>query len=281
MLRRLKACGLTIVDFNADQGANFSSLITGILGVSEERPFFVFEEMKIHVTCDGPHLVKSARNALMDHDIQLPSGLASWRDIRALFEHDRKQLVRLAPKLTAHHVDLKAIGGRMSVSKAAQVLSHTVACALRTYAHSGALPKTVLATAEYCDFFNKIFDILNTSRKYGVTKFKSALCQDNPVSLQFIATAKTWLKSLQILDEKKKTINSRFRFINGFCLTLSSVRSLMWYLGEEFDIKFLLTRRLNQDGLEHFFGVIRGRNGYNSNPSCLTFSRSVKIVMSN
>ncbi len=281
VLSRLKTSGLNVVNFNADQGGNFSSLTGGILGVHEEKPYFVYEGMKIHVTCDAPHLIKSARNALLEHDIIVPTGLASWDHIRALYEHDRKQLVRLTPKLTAYHIDLKAIGGKMSVCKAAQVLSHTVACALRSYAHSGALPKDVLATADYCDYFNKIFDVLNCSRKHGVTQFQSALSLDNAVALTFMETATTWLKSLQILDKNKKVINSRFRFLNGFCLSLSSVRSLMEHLAKEYSHDFLLTRRLNQDGLENFFGVIRGRNGYNSNPSCLAFSRSVKIVLCN
>ena len=38
-----------------------------------------------------------------------------------------------------------------------------------------------------------------------------------------------------------------------------------------YDIKFIPTRRLNQDPLEHFFGCIRQMNGPQDNPNSVTF----------
>lgn len=38
------------------------------------------------------------------------------------------------------------------------------------------------------------------------------------------------------------------------------------YLITEHGFQNLFTRHLNQDGLEHFFGVIRGKGGHRDNP---------------
>ncbi len=65
VLTRLKECGLQVVNFNTDQGGNFSGLIWSILGVSEKKPYFVHEGVKIFVSCDAPHLIKSARMHLL------------------------------------------------------------------------------------------------------------------------------------------------------------------------------------------------------------------------
>ena len=277
-LDKMKKCGLSVVNFTSDQGSNFCSLV-GQLSVDEEKPFFFHGKEKIFVTPDPPHLLKSSRNALLDHNIIIPSGKASWTHIRALFEHDRLQVSRLVPKLTLQHVEPPPIYGKMSVNRAAQVLSNRVACALKTYVSVGALPEDVLATAEYCEYLDKIFDVLNSSRRNGVTPFKSALFPDSEIRQTFISEAIMWLKSLKIVDKDNNVINNRFRFINGLILALSSVQQLTLYLCKEFNFEFLLTRRLCQDPLENLFGVIRGKNGFNANPSPLIFARSCKIIL--
>ena len=277
-IARLSKCGLHVVNWTSDQGSTFSSLV-GRLGAHEKRPFFALAGRKVFVTPDPPHLLKSARNALLDHNIMTENGEASWRHLEALYQHDRKQQYRLAPKLTLEHIEPPPLYGRMSVSKASHILSNTVSCAIQTYVQAGALPAEALATAHYCSFFDRVFDCLNSSRRNGATSYKSALQQSNKEGLEFVEDAVCQLKTLQILDKDSNVINQRFRFLQGFALALSSVKALYEHLQQEFGFEFLLTRRLCQDSIENFFGVIRGRNGYNANPTCLEFSRSVKIIL--
>lgn len=45
------------------------------------------------------------------------------------------------------------------------------------------------------------------------------------------------------------------------------------------NIQFLLTKRLNQDPLENFFGTIRQQNGNCVNPTCIQFMRSFNKLL--
>lgn len=38
-----------------------------------------------------------------------------------------------------------------------------------------------------------------------------------------------------------------------------------------FDVQYLLTRRINQDVIENFFGIIRAKGGLHDHPSPLEF----------
>lgn len=45
---------------------------------------------------------------------------------------------------------------------------------------------------------------------------------------------------------------------------------------ELYDVQFIMTRRLNQDGLEHFFGIIRQMNGCYDHPDAVNFKYRFK-----
>ncbi len=280
ILEKVEQCGVKILNVTADQGSNFSGLFSKLC-VTEKEPYFHYNQRKIFVTPDPPHLLKSARNALLDHKILTVDGEAQWSDIANFFSWDTRQMSRLAPKLTVQHIEPPPFFGRMSVSKAAQVLSHTVSCSLQTCVEKSILPKQAAATAKFCAMFDKIFDVLNSSRRFGRKPYKSALSPDNVKLLCFIPEAIQWLKTIRILDKDGKVINNRFRFLNGMILALSSVQQLMEHCCSQFDFDFLLTRRICQDPLENFFGIIRSRNGSNQNPTCLAFARACKLVLCN
>lgn len=56
----------------------------------------------------------------------------------------------------------------------------------------------------------------------------------------------------------EKNITNSIKSIKCWIITINSVMQLFEYLQElSAFIKFLLTRRLNQDCLENFFGIIR------------------------
>ena len=62
-------------------------------------------------------------------------------------------------------------------------------------------------------------------------------------------------------------------------MALTAVKGLMDYCCGVLAFKYICTRRLCQDPIENFFGVIRSRNGSNTNPSCLAFLRTFKIII--
>ena len=105
-----------------------------------------------------PHLLKSMRNTLYQHDIVYHECFtAQWIFIEKFYEEDSQRNCRLAPKLTQKHVSLPPFG-KMKVKLAAQVFSNSVAAAIETYTGVGALPMEAMSTSIFCRHMNKLFD---------------------------------------------------------------------------------------------------------------------------
>ncbi len=138
-----------------------------------------------------------------------------------------------------------------------------------------------MPTNIFCETFNTIFDIMNSSRFRDPIPFKTALCPGTEDQLHFMEKAIQYIRDLKILDDKKNTIKVQFRWLAGMVMALCSMRSLMLCLCEQHGFDFLLTRCLNQDPLENYFSIIRQHNGCDSNPSCYGFSTAYKITMVN
>ena len=70
--------------------------------------------------------------------------------------------------------------------------------------------------------------------------------------------------SIPILPNK----TSLEHFQKGILISNNSLKMLLEYVNEHYEMKYILTNRLNQDVLEHFFGAIRGNGGgLNDHPS--------------
>lgn len=70
-------------------------------------------------------------------------------------------------------------------------------------------------------------------------------------------------------------------FINGWLLYISAIKLLWNELHASFGFKFLRTRKLPQDCLEHFFATIRWKNGNNYHPDSSLFSSAYKALVIN
>lgn len=99
------AVGAVIRILVADQGSNNIKLFSS-LGATVTEPFFEYDGRKIYVMHDPPHLIKSIRNTLLNHDIYCDEGIASWDVIKELRDTDRKSIAtRACVKLTEKHVN--------------------------------------------------------------------------------------------------------------------------------------------------------------------------------
>ena len=83
------------------------------------------------VLFDPPHLLKSVRNNLKNHDFLLDDKVISWKYIEKVYEIEsaKPNMLRLVPKLTKQHIDLPAFS-KMKVKRAAQIFSNTVQAAM-------------------------------------------------------------------------------------------------------------------------------------------------------
>lgn len=70
-------------------------------------------------------------------------------------------------------------------------------------------------------------------------------------------------------------------FISGWLLYISALKLLWKELHEIYNYKFLRTRNLSQDCLEHFFSKIRWKNGNNYHPDAALFSSAYKALVIN
>ena len=246
------------------------------------RPYFLYGTEKIFVAPDPPHLLKSARNCLLKNDISTSSGTAKWKDIELLFELEKEKVVRMAPKLSEKHINPPPIWGKMKVRLAAQVLSHSVSAALKSYEACNDLSESARETAEFCAKMNNIFDCLNTNTQFSPCPLKRAISPiTTPETYEFIEEALKWLRSWKIYDKKNNVINSRFKFLDGLCLALKVVAALSIDLAEHYDFSYFMSRRICTDSLENFFSIIRSKGGFNCNPTCYGFQCAFKQVVIN
>lgn len=68
-------------------------------------------------------------------------------------------------------------------------------------------------------------------------------------------------------------------FQKGVLLSIRALQSLYLYLNEKHEIKFILTHRLNQNGLESFFGTVRLNEGANDHPSALEALNRIRWII--
>lgn len=280
LLRCLSECVKTGAIVNvviSDQGPNFQQL-TNLLGVTIEKPYFMYEDRKYFYMYDTPHLMKSVRNNLEKHNISFDKNkTATWDVIKNCYEIDKKQRFRLVPKLTDNHIYLPQFT-RMKVKYATQVFSKSLAAALET--HASILGKLSLQTAEFLAKFDDIFDTMNSCCRHAMKPLQSAISDDSN-HLAFIKRSIKWIRKTKVTDKTNKDITNIVKCLKGWQLSLNVIKHLWPVLKHKCGFKFLLTRRLNTDPLENLFSSIRQRGGNCTTPTPWNFARIYKQVSCN
>lgn len=271
-LKLLMEIGFKIVNIISDMGSNFIQL-GNLLGITPEQPFFYAEDKKIFYMFDPPHLIKATRNNFMKHKFVLGTEETSWDFIKRFYEEDQKLHCRLAPKLTAAHIAPNNFQ-KMKVRLAVQVLSATLAAAINTYISVGIFPPSAMSTVRFIERFNNLFDIFNSSSQMSSKRYGQAF-KNQPFHLSFLEDTLDYLKKVRIIARNGNDITNKIKLIRCWQVSINSVRSLWIYLNEN-GFNFLLTRRLNQDSLENFFGTMRKQGGNARNPTPIQFYHSFK-----
>ncbi|CAD7078415.1 unnamed protein product [Hermetia illucens] len=224
-VEKLLEAGLYPKGIVCDQGPNFVALakllcispepMSFTIGVSKEEVFFMF---------DVPHLMKSVRNNLMKAPMMFDDGKeACWELIVEFYKKDSKQRFKLALKLARHHI-YRSNFKKMKVKLATQVFNHTVAAGIYTRVSCNEISAKALETAEFLEDFDAVFDVCNSWKVFNSKKLRRTY---------------------------KET--SAQAFIKGWLISINSIEQIFAALQSE-EFKFLFTRNLNQDGLEHTFG---------------------------
>ena len=181
--------------------------------------------------------------------------------------------IRTAPKLTDKHLRPNGFS-KMKVKYATQIFSHTVAAAIFSYVSMGGLPSSVSGTAELLSQFDSIFDSVNSSTIHSTMKMKCAM-SDATSHQSFMKQAIKLIMSLEVLDGVN-VVTSRIKCLQGWLVTLNAILQIWDHLKTKHEFKFLLTRRLNTDLIENFFGGIRQQGGNSENPTTVQFTRAFR-----
>lgn len=268
-IRKLKSVGLNVMAVTSDQGPNFYKLVKSFFKLSTEKPYFVVDESPIFYLFDVPHLLKSLRNNFFKYRFVLETGTTDKRFLETMYNLDKAKQHRLAAKLTDEHLNPNNFK-KMKVKLAAQIFSHSVAVALHTYIDFEKLPQEAKITANFIEEINKLFDLLNSSNLETCQAFMGTLEQ-----IEFLNKMDTLFSNLKVLDRNNKNVTNTLKFRYGWRLTISSVLEL-WKQLQQKKYRFLLTRHLNQDCLENYFGQIRNACGNARNPTAIQFCRAFK-----
>lgn len=268
---RLTDIGLNVLSVVSDMGSNFIEL-TKLLGLSVMNSEFKLGNKTLLYFFDPPHLIKATRNCMMMNKIHWDNANSptSWEFVRLFFNDDSKLKNRLAPKLTKSHIDPTNFE-RMKVKYATQVMSATVAAGLETYISLGRLPIEAMDTVEFISKFDKLFDMFNSSKISTPKKHNKAFTGDS-FQINFLHQMKELLEGLKVF-KNERDVTKYTKFINGWLISINSLLKL-WVLLKTHNFTFLLTRRLNQDCLENFFGCIRQQSGNAINPTPTQFIKA-------
>ncbi len=138
------------------------------------------------------------------------------------------------------------------------------------------LGKSARDTAELLSKFDDIFDVMNSSRLTDAKYLHTAI-SDNNSHMDFIKDSIKWLSDIKKLSGKKD-VSESVKCLKGWQLSLTAVKELWPILRDQYDFKFLFTRRLNQDPIENLFSIVRQRGGNCTNPTPYNFARILKQI---
>lgn len=164
-VRAVRKCGLYPVVVTMDQ-CSTNTKMAREAGATPDNPVINIDDEEIALMYDSPHLTKSARNAIFKYNASFNGAIASYSHIVKLYEVDVASPLRLAPKLVQKCIDLPPFAA-MNVPLAVRTLSESCSIAMRYYVNTGELPVEALATANFIELHDKLFDVFNSKEKYS------------------------------------------------------------------------------------------------------------------
>lgn len=236
--------------------------------------YYMIREYKILHIFDVPHLIKCVRNHFLQKDIHFGDKIATWSDLVKLHTLDGSDYdAQICNKITEKHL-FPTNKQKMRVKYATQIFSRTVYAALIFAKNCNAIDEK--GTAEFIYFMDQLFDSLN-SIKNGTKPLQKAITDVSP-HFNFWTKAENFLRSLKFNKEDKYVTSPPS--IKNLIITIYNIQNL-WKILKDLDFKYLLTRTLNQDPLENFFGVIRSLCGQNFKSTCEQFVSAFKTCLIN
>lgn len=272
---------------------------------------------RIYIILDPCHAEKLARNTLAGKlKIFEPNGSIEWRYIESLYEYSKQNTLR-THKLTKQHIQWTSC--KMNVRVACQTLSRSVADSMQflldqKHPEMSDAESTIrlvfnafmmlkqyelilsffIPLCRYIRCLDCIFDIFNSKRFQHPNIFKRNLNAENKDAVfSYLRSSVDYFKSLKLevdryRNHKKikvslpilKTAN-KTAFL-GFIIDIESlIQMYNEYVDTDNILQSISTYTLQQDVVEMFFGKIRAKCGYNSNPNIHQFKGAYRQLCVN
>ena len=253
-----------------DQGTNNRRFLQILEKVSIEKPYIVYNNKRVFVIYDPPHLLKNVWNNFMKSNYKYGDVEVRWQYFVDFYNRDKTMSIRMAPKLTDRHIILPPFSA-MRVNLAAQTFSHSVAAGINTLCTLNYLPNDASVTAEFIETFDQLFNTFNSASRKSSHKYKHAF-RDNSGHIPFLNSC------LRFLSKVKTMENAIVPCLIGWEISIKSLLAL-WENLQRTGFKYFLTNRLNQDCVENLFSIIRGSGGHRDNPNCEQFWASFQHII--
>jgi hypothetical protein len=214
----------------------------------------------------------------MKYNFFFDGKMASWKDLIMMYSHLKNKNLRICPKLTDKHIHPTNFQ-KMKVKLASQVFSHTVSASMELYVESNNwLPRSALGTALFFQMINNLFDLFNSSHLQHANPYKRAYNNDKTQATLLDNCVNTF-KNLRMRTVSADTdVTKLNKCFKGLLQSIEALKQLYKYFLSK-QITGILTRRLNQDCLENFFGTIRQQSGNNVNPTPAQFKSAFKKLL--
>lgn len=273
IIKKLEAIEYSVAGITTDLGGSNRGLWND-LGISTKKTWFVnpVNGKNVYVFGDVPHLIKLFRNHFLDSGFLFNDKIINAAPIAELLNLTSTFDLKIVHKINMKHLTCKN-AERQKVKLATQLFSHTVSCALTRAASLGLTQSHhVLECADLVKKINDWFDVFNS-------KVPESSLRDRVKAYGLcLETQNKILENMEDLTRNMKVLNKRFLlpFQKGILISISSLKLLYSDLQSEYDIRYILTYRLNQDPLEGFFSIMRAIGGLHDHPTNLEFKFRIR-----
>lgn len=275
LVKKLYSAGFIVIATTSDLGSTNQGLLTK-MGINVFKTFISHPSdgnLVIFFFPDVPHLIKLIRNHLLDQGFLLANEkFISKTGLEELLQIQKGDL-KTAFKLTREMLDVQGTA-RQRVSPATKLFSNNNANALMLAGKEKLISyNNYVELSNFLKLVNDWFDIHNSNSLYGKHEGLNA----------YTGTE----NQIRILDEMTKTMkqmrvkghNSCLPFQNGIIIANESLKLLYNYAKEKYGIKYILTRKLDQDDLENFFGFIRSMGRQATHPDPMEFTYRMRLYL--
>jgi len=195
--------------------------------------------------------------------------------LQKLLSLNEKDL-KILHKLSAYHLSVQGTE-RQKVLPAVQVFSNSIVSAIKWCNLKGLLPDFNSEEAAYViKLCNDWFDIFNAKGKHDD---KNAYGVDIEKQNSILNNMTTFITELRLGRHK-----SLLLFQKGIIVSNTSLQEMLPYLQEKYStsnlkVSYIITYRINQDVLEHYFSFIRSIGGAYDHPTPLNFTHRLKLYI--